>query len=498
MALLDRIPKKRRSIFRNAVAREYGLCGRDNFERGVSRFFNAKQLLQDPDIVSPHRKSISSLSIDSTGRFLLAGSADATITIYDLSKWGRSKFKNGDNNSTERSSYAPIAKSIKVPTVTDVLQLPAGHSNSIVYTQFYPSDAGAFLSASSDGTVLVWDTHRMKPVLRAQPFHDESAAWVSAHLRTRGDLIAVGSWKASEIKLVDIRSGASSHELVGNGGVSSLKWSSNNPHIVASGSRDSTVRIWDIRKTGSRACVTVLNRETSSSSIYPSSSSRPTDSCYASDYSHLRQEPTRFARNKSPHGRSSFSNKKQRLHDNKKQRLHEMLGVAPNNYDHVQHEACKSHRAGHVSSVAFFSSGHYLCSVSGLDGELLLWDLRSGCLLPSKFVAPGNLPAGSPNQRRTALIAEGSGYTDSSNRSSTIWVSRKGVIHGFSTEGGRPKQTLRGSLANITSLVTIKPDGKLLSGSADGMILGWGQEGGLFSDENMAAKSQVEEDRDYW
>ncbi len=476
MTGLDRIPKKRRSIFYNSIAREYGLCARDKFERGISRYFNVKQLLQDPDIVSPHRKSISSLSIDPTGRFLLAGSADATVSVYDLSQWGRRKL---DNHNNAGPSYEPVAKSLKVPAETDILKLPSGHSSSITYTQWYPTDAGVFFSAASDGNILVWDTHRMKPVLRVQPFLNDSATWLSAHLRTGGDhsLMAVGSWFESEIKLVDIRSGASSHQLVGHGGISSIKWSKSNPNIVASGSRDSTVRIWDIRKSGSRACVTVLDRE-------QTSSFGSTKVGYASDYSHLRRE-SRVSQNRSINVRS-----------HKKQRRHETTEVGPNNYDGIQHQVCKSHRAGHVSGLAFFSSGHYLCSVSGADGELLLWDLRSGCLLPSKFVAPGNLSAGSPKQRRTALIAEGSGYTDSTNHSSTIWVSRKGVIHGFSTEGGTPKQTLKGHLTHITSMVAMNPDGKLLSGSADGMILGWGQNQG--GKTGNSGSTEIEEDRDNW
>mmetsp|Transcript_4159 Transcript_4159/g.11925 ORF Transcript_4159/g.11925 Transcript_4159/m.11925 type:complete len:496 (+) Transcript_4159:2550-4037(+) len=495
MSLFDRIPRKRRSVFRNALAREYGLCGRNKFERGVSRYFHVKQMLQDPDIASPHRKSISSLSMDSTGRFLLAGCADATVTVYDFSKWGQSKsIGRQEDSGSGGHHYAPVAKSVKVPAVPDILQLPAGHSSSITYTQWYPTDAGVFLSGSSDGTILLWDTHKMKPVLRVHPFREDSASWISAHLRTGGDhsLIAAGSWFESEIKLVDIRSGASSHQLVGHsGGISALKWSSNNPHIVASGSRDSTVRLWDIRKSGSRACVTVLDRERvvmpgcMNSSWLPPSSSRSTRVGYASDYSHLRREPTASRRSTSVDGSS-------------KRRRREAPGTAPNNYDHVQHQVARSHRSGHVSGLSFFSSGHYLCSVSGLDGELLVWDLRSGCMLPSKFVVPGNLSAGSPRQRRTPILAEGSGYTDSCNQSSTIWIGRKGVVHGFPTEGGTPKQTLKGHLTNVTSMEAMEPGGKLLSGSSDGMILAWGQPRDALAGGGAAKDTVAPDDTDDW
>lgn len=453
---LNRIPRKRRSIFYHTISREYGFCGMGNFELGVSHFFHDKKLLQDPDIVSPHRKSITSMAVDSSDRFVLAGSADACISIYDISKWGRSTM------NLESSDYSAVAKSMKVPAAVDnILQLPAGHSSSIDYTQWYPTDAGVFLSASSDGNVLVWDTSRVQPVMRVRPF-EENSAWVSAHLRTGGDfsLLAAGSWHKSDISMVDIRCGSSTQLLIGHSdGISSLQWSPSNSHILASGSRDSTVRLFDIRKSGSRACVTVLDRE--QTLTFPVKS-------YSSDYTHLRQERQRGV----------------------------MVGqIAPNNYKHVQHQRSRSHRSGHISALSFFSSGHYLCSVGGLDGELLLWDLRSGFLLKNKFLIHGNLPPALPKQRRTALCVEGSGYTDSCNKRSVIYIGRDDRIYGFSVCGAM-NQTLRGSNSKICSLCLM--DHKLLSGSSDGMILGWGQSRSANFTKGCNVSGNVHGDKDQW
>jgi DNA excision repair protein ERCC-8 len=232
-------PRRNASICSLVCSRQTGRCPPGSFERGVSRFFDAKELLDDPEIVSPHRTAISCLSLDRVGgRFLLAGSADATLSIYDLSKWGSEHFARQDDPQTRRTVFRPVARSIKVPAVEDDLEVPAGHSSSITHVQWYPVDTGAFLSSASDGTILLWDTNRMQPVLRVQPF-DESA-WGSAHLQTGGDhsLIATGSWYESELKLVDVRSGASSHQLTGHdNGITAVQWSPTMPVILASGSQ---------------------------------------------------------------------------------------------------------------------------------------------------------------------------------------------------------------------------------------------------------------------
>ena len=52
------------------------------------------------------------------------------------------------------------------------------------------------------------------------------------------------------VRLVDLRSGASTHSLAGHSGaVLSVSWSPIHEHILASGSIDGTVRFWDIRRS---------------------------------------------------------------------------------------------------------------------------------------------------------------------------------------------------------------------------------------------------------
>jgi DNA excision repair protein ERCC-8 len=428
--------------------RERGRCTSGFFERYLYKALEQKQLLADPEIVSPHRTGVSSLSLDSNdGRFLLAGATDATVSIYDLSKWGSEKYVRKDANGKD-FVYSPIARSLRVPAVDeDSVEIPAGHSSSLTHVQWYPVDSGAFLSASMDGSILFWDTNRMQPILRVNPFKSTCSA---VHLQTTGNhsLIAAGSWQNSIIKLVDVRSGACSHELVGHReAISTLQWSPTSSVICASGSKDGTIRLWDIRKAGGRSCVTVLE---SSTSTIASSSTRRNQS-FQADYAHLR--PTKRQRE-----------------------------ASSNNYHASQSQAVMRSHKGHVSGLQFFPHGHFLASVGGGDGDMLLWDLRDGQVLPSRFVSPGGQTAAAPRRRSTPLCID----------HDTIWVGRHEDMLGFSAEGGTPRQVCKGHLHNVSVIERMPQSLQLVTGSQDGMLLTWGR-----PPESTRRREKVE-DKDNW
>ena len=284
--------------------------------------------------------------------------------------------------------------------------------------------------------------NRMQPILRVDPFENSCSA---VHLQTTGNhsLIAAGSWQDNIIKLVDVRSGSCSHELVGHlDSISALQWSPTSSVICASGSKDGTIRLWDIRKAGGRSCVTVLQSTTA-----PTRRNKPIQA----DYAHLR--PTKRQRE-----------------------------ASSNNYHASQSQSVMRSHKGHVSGLQFFPQGHFLASVGGGDGEMLLWDLRDGQVLPSRFVAPRGQTAAAPRRRKTPMCID----------HDTIWVGRDADMLGFSPEGGTPTQVCKGHLHSLSAIERMPHGLKLVTGSRDGMLLSWGR-----PPESTRRRGKVE-DEDNW
>lgn len=110
-----------------------------------------------------------------------------------------------------------------------------------------------FLTCSSDTYLKIWDSNKLKVADEFQFPGQVYKIALSSHARHHS-LVAVGS-SIHSVRLIDLRSGSASHKLQGHTElVSALCWSKTDEYILASGSDDNRVFIWDIRKAKSCIC----------------------------------------------------------------------------------------------------------------------------------------------------------------------------------------------------------------------------------------------------
>jgi DNA excision repair protein ERCC-8 len=185
-----------------------------------------------------HYGGTNALTIEPfSGRFLLSGGADSSISLWDL----------------ESSTY-PAA--VLNPTGT-VKRSKSTHKFGITDLSFYPFDASAFLSSSYDTTLKVYSTETLTPVASFgldAPIYSLAISPIADHL-----LVATGS-QLPDVRLVDLRSSSTAHTLAGHlGAVLSVAWSPVAEYILASAGADGTVRFWDIRRAAGQ--IGVLDKE---------------------------------------------------------------------------------------------------------------------------------------------------------------------------------------------------------------------------------------------
>jgi DNA excision repair protein ERCC-8 len=425
-----------------------GRCDAKKFSYCMARKRSRLERQRHPRLFNPQGTPVLSMDTADNGRYLLTGDKRGSICIYDMSPWG------SQSRQIAVHPYHTEADKSSFQTHRPVQQAIAPLSRFIVSCRWYPIDSGMFFSCSRSGGFHVWDTNEMLPVLECKPFQfddpsdQQSSSMSCMEISSSSLSIAVGSPTSSLIKLIDIRSGSSSHSLTGHEkGVSSIAWSPICPFVLASGGMDSCVMLWDIRKGGSRGRIAVLDMDRQRVDPYVS---RP----FFADGTHLRESRHRT-------GKSKASSSMRLKHS------------SPNNYygDRQSDRSLPLSHMGGCVGVAFDPSGHFLVSAGG-NGDLSIWDLRgTACKLPRRFVSSrGTKPVDSSYLGRAPLVPvpQGSGDT-------TIWTCSGSELCGFSLhDGGAPTSVLKGHIGAVSAISHITGTGSLVSSSSDGLLLLWG------------------------
>ena len=160
---------------------------------------------------------------------MVSGGAEASIKLWSL---------EATDLIQERQIIQPLAM---------VKKSGISHKYGITHVSFYPFDSMAFLSSSYDHKLKIYATDTMA----VSGTFDLDSVIYSHSISTLADhLLVACATQHSAVRLVDLRSGASTHSLAGHHrAVVSVAWSPHEEFVLASGSLDGTVRLWDIRRS---------------------------------------------------------------------------------------------------------------------------------------------------------------------------------------------------------------------------------------------------------
>ncbi|KAL1591623.1 hypothetical protein SLS60_011873 [Paraconiothyrium brasiliense] len=178
-----------------------------------------------------HVAGVNALTIDRfEGRYLLSGGADSSIALWDL--------EAQPTVAEGYQTYTPL---------TTVSKTAEEHKLGITQILFYPFDSLAFLTSSYDHTVKLYSSETLVP---SASFDLDSVVYNIALSPIASHLLVACATQHPTVRLVDLRSGASTHSLAGHSGaILSTAWSPTREHILASGATDGSVRLWDIRRS---------------------------------------------------------------------------------------------------------------------------------------------------------------------------------------------------------------------------------------------------------
>ncbi|KAL9631385.1 MAG: hypothetical protein Q9204_004255 [Flavoplaca sp. TL-2023a] len=182
------------------------------------------------DEICAHRAGVNCIAVDRfEGRYLISGGAEASVKLWDLAI---------ATNTQRQFTNRPTAVVKKSAT---------SHQYGVTHLCFYPFDSLAFISSSYDHKLKVYSTETMTA---SATFDLESVIYSHSLSPIASHLLVACATQHAAVRLVDLRSGSSTHSLAGHQrAVLSVAWSPHEEYILASGGSDGTTRLWDIRRS---------------------------------------------------------------------------------------------------------------------------------------------------------------------------------------------------------------------------------------------------------
>lgn len=229
-----------------------------------------------------HTNSVQDIAFDSHGKLLVSSSADLTIKIWDFHSYECIRTLHGHDHNVSSVSFMPTGdqivscsrdKTIKIWEVSTgyCIKTLTGHRDWVKMVRM-SKDGTLIASCSKDHTILIWSTSTIghnepRVTLKDHDHTVECLAWApetafssiieaassdmkssfksSLTNRAAGPFLASGS-RDKTIRIWDVGTGLCLFTLIGHDNwVSGVAWHPGGKYLLSS-SDDKTVRVWDI------------------------------------------------------------------------------------------------------------------------------------------------------------------------------------------------------------------------------------------------------------
>ena len=198
-----------------------------------------------------HHKDVTSVSCSPDGKYVLSGSTDSTLILWNPKSGARLNPLKGHNSFVECVSWSPdgtrfasgsLNGGVIIWDANSLLRVHTlkGHTFGVESICWSP-DGKYLASGASDETIVIWDANSGAK-LKILEGHEKTVTSVS--WSPDGQYLASAS-KDKTIVIWDANSGQKVKTLQGHTkNVNSVCWSPDGKYL-ASGSRDKTVIVWD-------------------------------------------------------------------------------------------------------------------------------------------------------------------------------------------------------------------------------------------------------------